>query len=119
MATNTPESRNVKNARRKAYRFIAKDPIMDVIASVIDGSGMNPHQIALRANGLVSPTTIYNWGYGKVRRPTHSCLAAVMESCSYREVWEPTEAAMAEGLKPIRMSYINGSARAKRKGRGR
>src|SRR5215472_5903023 len=53
------------------YRFIDKDPVIDVIRTEMQRFGtLNHNQIARIAYGSgVSPSTIHNWLFGDVRRP--------------------------------------------------
>jgi DNA-binding phage protein len=75
-------SRNAKPSRTlkiyASYSFIDKDPVIDYTRTKVYASG-GPAKVA-RASG-VSPTTLYNWYHKKTRRPTFSCVAAVLLAC--------------------------------------
>ena len=77
MASNTKAS--------TGYRFVDKDPIIDAIRFAIKETGMKSSEIALLAN--VSKTTLYNYDYGKVRKPQHATARSVLNACGFEELW--------------------------------
>src|SRR6185437_5874266 len=67
------------------YRFKDKDPAIDAFRAALERSGLSLAQVSTRSN--VSLTTLYNWDYGKTKKPQHATLSAAMEACGYKEVW--------------------------------
>jgi transcriptional regulator with XRE-family HTH domain len=59
----------------RSYSFVDKDPVIDVIRTLVQDSGNSYNKIH-DASG-VSTTTISNWFHGKTRRPTYACIMAV------------------------------------------
>lgn len=58
------------------YRFLEKDPAIDVVRSAyLESNAMLP-QVAAEAR--VHPRTIYNWLYGKTKKPQGLTLMKVL-----------------------------------------
>lgn len=64
------------------YRFINKDPIIDVIRTAMQRKGnLGPEQIRRTAHGAgVHPGTIDNWLNGDTRRPMNLTTRFVLEA---------------------------------------
>ncbi len=58
----------------KAYPFVDKDPIIDVLRTVKSDSEMSDGQI--HAAGGPTTSTLRNWFKGKTRRPQFATVAA-------------------------------------------
>lgn len=69
------------------YRFLDRDPIVDLCMYAIDQSGFRISQIAGEANHGVAESTIRNVAYGKTRRPTHNTVRTIIEACGGQEVF--------------------------------
>src|SRR5512146_672134 len=59
----------------RSYVFIDKDPVIDVVRTVMQTTKARPATVA-RDSG-VSPTTLRNWFHGATRRPQFATVAAV------------------------------------------
>jgi hypothetical protein len=62
----------------RTYRFIDKDPVIDVLRTAQQDANIKPGKIAT-ASG-VSPSTIHGWFYGKTRKPQFATVVAVARS---------------------------------------
>lgn len=67
----------------KGYRFIDKDPVIDLFREAVRRSGLKVSQIAKQSR--VTPTTLHSWLGGKTRRPQHATLRAALNACGYNE----------------------------------
>jgi DNA-binding phage protein len=63
----------------KSYNFIDKDPVLDIVRTIVDDSHMKLKRVADSSG--VAPTTLYNWFKGKTRRPQFATIAAVSRAC--------------------------------------
>ena len=63
----------------KSYNFVDKDPILDWTRTVVEDAKMSPRQI--QEAGGPTASTIYNWFYGKTRRPQFCTVAAAALAC--------------------------------------
>jgi predicted transcriptional regulator len=68
----------------KSYRFIDKDPIIDVMRTMMAESGMTIGEIA-KASG-VSRSCIANWFEGDTKRPQHASTKAAITVMGYHLV---------------------------------
>jgi len=68
-----------------AYRFgrDAKDPVIDVVHTMLDEAGMN-YAEASKVSG-VAASTIYQWIEGKTLRPKYCTIAAVAGALGYEQ----------------------------------
>lgn len=73
----------------RSYRFISKDPVIDLTRTVVQDSGYNYHQIS-DASG-VSVSTLYNWFHGGTKRPQFCTVNAVGRACGQELVWQPMQ----------------------------
>lgn len=64
----------------KTYNFIARDPVIDVVRTMIDESGKTTTAIAKVSD--VSAGTIRNW-FRKTRRPQFATVAAVVRALGH------------------------------------
>jgi len=62
------------------YRFKNKDPIIDVLRTIVKDEGLSYAQICREGN--MSPTPPYNWFHGKTKRPQHASIKAFVRACS-------------------------------------
>lgn len=62
----------------KSYVFVEKDPIIDVMRTVVEDSKRSYQFI--HDNSGVSKTTLRSWFVGKTRRPQFATVAAVVRS---------------------------------------
>lgn len=63
----------------KSYNFVDKDPVIDVVRTIIDDSGMKQKKISAESN--VSLSTIQSWLKGRTKRPQFATVAAVVRCC--------------------------------------
>jgi len=68
----------------KSYNFTDKDPILDWTRTVVEKAKMSPREIQ-EAGGPTS-TTIYNWFYGKTKRPQFCTVAAAALACGVTSI---------------------------------
>lgn len=71
----------------KSYRFLTKDPIIDLTRTVVQDSDLTYVEIS-DASG-VSVSTLYNWFHGGVKRPQFCTIEAVGRACGQSLVWRP------------------------------
>jgi predicted transcriptional regulator len=67
------------------YRWLARDPILDVFKAAKAASGKTNEEIA-RDSG-VTQATLHKWDYGDTKKPQHLTLAAAMLACGYEETF--------------------------------
>lgn len=67
------------------YRFIDKDPAIDVVRTAYYDAGVSIDSVAAEAR--VSRTTIYNWLYGRVRRPQRWTVERVLGALGVEVVY--------------------------------
>ncbi len=67
------------------YRWLAKDPIIDVYRAAKTKSQKTDEEIA-RDSG-VSPVTLRKWDMGDTKKPQHITIAAAMLACGYEETF--------------------------------
>lgn len=60
------------------YLFKDKDPILDIVATAIDDSGMTMKEVHESSN--VSMSTLYNWRFGDTRKPQFCTVEATMRA---------------------------------------
>ncbi len=65
----------------KTYNFVDKDPIVDLLRTIVNDTGMSYKEIADKSG--VSQTTLSKWFYGDVKRPQHATVMAVMRAMGY------------------------------------
>lgn len=65
----------------KTYLFKDKDPIIDLLRTVIKQTGAEFGDIAVKSG--VSENTIRRWFYGDTRRPQHASVVAVARAIGY------------------------------------
>lgn len=63
----------------KSYNFRNKDPIIDVIRTVVQDSEMSYTEV--NQDSGVSVTTLRNWFVGTTKRPQFATIAAVARAC--------------------------------------
>jgi transcriptional regulator with XRE-family HTH domain len=64
------------------YRFVEKDPVVDLIRTTIHDSRRNLKDIAKDA--YVSPSTISKWLYGEVSRPQNFTIFKVCKALNIK-----------------------------------
>lgn len=74
------------------YNWTDKDPELDYVCSVIEGSGLTIEKIEKETEKhghKVSRFTIYNWLYGGTKRPHNVTMNTVMSALGYERTWLP------------------------------
>jgi hypothetical protein len=66
----------------KSYNFTEKDPIIDEIRTVVQGSGATYKHIEEQSG--VCAVTLRNWFDGKTRKPQAATINAVLRSLGYK-----------------------------------
>ena len=80
----------VKMFGYKTYSFSDKDPIIDILRTIIEEQGLKWKDIA--ADAGISETTLGAWFYGLTKRPQFATVKAVCAVCGYdREPRKPTQ----------------------------
>jgi hypothetical protein len=69
----------------RSYSFIDKDPVIDVVRTMVQNSGESYAKIHEASS--VSVSTISNWFHGKTRRPTYACIMAVTRAVGGQCKW--------------------------------
>lgn len=85
MASKKKKRANSGSATERSYntyRFIDKDPIIDICRTARQDSGMSAMDIE-RASGLRAGTQ-KNWFEGGTRRPQYASVAAFLGACGYQ-----------------------------------
>jgi hypothetical protein len=67
------------------YRFIEKDPVIDLYREARRKSGMSAAQVY--ESGGATVTTQRGWDYGNVKRPQHITLRFSMAAMGFTEQW--------------------------------
>jgi hypothetical protein len=65
----------------RTYRFIDKDPIIDKMRTVVEGS--NATYLRIHELSGISTTTLTNWFHGDTRRPQFATLNAVARALDH------------------------------------
>ena len=81
----------MKGFTYKSYNFTEKDPIIDELRTVVQGSGHTYRQIS--EDSGVSTQTLSNWFAGETRRPQAASLNAVARALGYKLGFVPYETA--------------------------
>jgi hypothetical protein len=93
MVTKPPRKNNLNLAAQpsaQGYRFIDKDPDMEVVVAAIANSGLTVEAISEmteRQGNKVSAAAMVGWMYGKTKRPQNYTLTAVMQALGYNRKW--------------------------------
>jgi hypothetical protein len=66
----------------KSYNFVEKDPIIDEIRTIYEGSGANYDWI--HENSGVSTSTLANWFNGQTKKPQAATINAVLRSLGFK-----------------------------------
>lgn len=66
----------------KSYNFIDKDPMIDIIRTIVFESKLSIPRIAEESG--VSHHTILKWLYGETKRPTAAAMNAVLRVLGYK-----------------------------------
>ena len=69
----------------KSYRFLTKDPIIDLTRTVVQDSGMS--YVEIHEKSGVSTSTLYNWFHGQTKRPQFCTVNAVGRACGNELIW--------------------------------
>ena len=70
--------------RYKAYSFVSKDPIIDVLRTIKADAGMK--NIEIHEAGGPAIGTLNNWFNGKTRRPQFATVAAAAVAMGKKEL---------------------------------
>jgi predicted transcriptional regulator len=95
----------------RSYNFTDKDPVIDLIGTVISKSGRTYQQIAAEAG--VSEGTLRNWIYGSTKRPQFATVMAVGAlgySVSWREMRNNEVVPASEQMARLRRTLMRGHA---------
>lgn len=82
--------RVIGEKKKEGYRFIDKDPDMDMVIAAIGNSGLSSEKIeelTVQIGRKVSASTIIGWTYGKTKRPQNFTLNSVMIALGYEREW--------------------------------
>lgn len=63
----------------RSYNFIDKDPVIDLVRTVVDDSKMSYTRLNVESG--VSVGTIRNWFFGQTKRPQFATIAAIVRAC--------------------------------------
>lgn len=80
----------------KSYNFLDKDPIIDFIRTIVEESRIPIKEIEERSG--VTAATLYNWFYGKTKRPQAATINAVLRCLGYK--LSITRMTYAEEIRP-------------------
>lgn len=67
------------------YRFLDKDPRIDLYREALRKSGLDPQDIADQGGPCVR--TLRSWDLGNTRKPQALSFAYAMMACGYHEQW--------------------------------
>lgn len=67
------------------YRFLQKDPVVDVYRFAKKKAGLTEKQIHER--GGPPAATTRRWDYGQTKKPQHLTLVFAMRACGFDEQW--------------------------------
>jgi hypothetical protein len=70
--------------RKRTYQWVDKDPICDVLRTMIQEDGRSPSAIAGAAR--LADATVLNILYGQTRKPQHTTVSSIYTACGYRMV---------------------------------
>lgn len=92
----------MREHRNNDYRFIDKDPVIDVIRTVMQRQGnLGSSQIErVSYESGVSAGTIYNWLHGDTRRPQNLSTRFVLEALGVRIIYQDAEDKVIRTPKP-------------------
>jgi transcriptional regulator with XRE-family HTH domain len=65
----------------KSYSFVDKDPVIDIMRTIVADEGETYAEIHLRSG--VSTSTMYNWFEGETKRPQYATIMAIARSLGY------------------------------------
>ncbi len=94
----TPVNRIPTSVKQLGYRFIDKDPVLDMVIAQILKSGRSPEWIERETEKLgrkVSAAAVIGWLYGGTKRPQNYTIESVMLALGVRRDWY----AISTGLK--------------------
>lgn len=83
--------RGIGEKKKEGYRFIDKDPDMDMVVAAIGNSGLSSEKIealTISIGRKVSASTIVGWTYGRTKRPQNFTLNSVMIALGYEREWK-------------------------------
>ena len=91
MAATNGTKNNSRLKLYSAYKFGRddKDPVIDVVHTALDESGLNYGQASSLSG--VSASAIYNWIEGETKRPQWCTVMAVMGALGKEIVWRDTD----------------------------
>jgi DNA-binding phage protein len=88
----------------KSYSFVDKDPVIDVIRTVVQQSGMTYK--AIHEASSVSTQTLHGWLDGDTRKPQHATMNAVLRACGYKLKAVPIDEADVVAPTPVSMRHV-------------
>lgn len=100
----------------KTYVFTDKDPMIDIVRTVIQDSGETMKKIS--EDSGVNKNTIAKWLYGETRRPQAASMNAVLRALGYKLDIVPSS--YTSVVKPtfLKQSKVYTLPSTKRKGKG-
>ena len=99
----------------KSYSFVDKDPIIDQVRTIVQGSVVTRKELAELSG--VTTNTIRNWLDGGTKKPQAATLNAVLRALGYKLSITRTE--VAETIQPtINMRHVVAMAKYVRKKHG-
>lgn len=67
------------------YRFLTRDPMIDVYRTAREQSGKSIEDVA-RVSGI-TVQTLKRWEFGDTRKPQHVTMRFAMDACGFQEEW--------------------------------
>jgi len=84
MARKSPTIGSGRSTKPKSdYRFIDKDPIVDILRTMIGGKQPRGTIERLAAEARLSPSTITKLFYGDTKRPQNMTVDALLRAMGY------------------------------------
>lgn len=74
------------NVKLTGYRFLSKDPVIDLWRTAKEQSKLSFEEIAAKSG--ITKNTLMRWDFGETRRPQHITLRFAMSACGYEEVFQ-------------------------------
>jgi len=79
------------------YRFIEKDPVLDICRTAVEESGLSYQEIADRSG--VSIGTLYSWFHRDTKRPQHLTVKFVLDACEVDVIYKRRDGATIRGAR--------------------
>lgn len=69
----------------RTYRWIKKNPVIDVVRTIVDDNGLMKNLTALHEISGVSTAALHGWFFGDTKNPQHATVMAVVTALGYEE----------------------------------